>query len=1841
LTLNFGILGFLFLAVMIVLVLVYHHRQTEEARRGFFSLMNVKFSFAASLVLLLLGLLSIHTLNNYFFADEHLYRNTDHHALRLDGITIGSQRGFVLAGASKQAFFDDERMGGSVALTDNSGNDSVQLKLSHFTRPIFINQYNAEGRCTQRTCVNCGDGGNGSLLCFSPQDTLLLRTKNGNVYSFYMQVVGNDSVDYHLVLPDGTDCLTDEHRFMTQGLPLSVLTQGSYGNADGNWNVDFSDLHILRSTMHMQVRKDSRISTYQDIGFVVEVQNGNNSSGLNDRRNGNDYVVEGRTGRTPWQSLRKPGTMTLSMPMDTFFSFGYGSGSTQPVCFSRDDEAGSRLALLFKMPCYHYLTQLPGEEESSIFVRTSMLNPGAQGNAFLAELPENEILFDLFSHADNVNNMRPLTLSFTGGPTTQPMEFLCTIRGGQPEQTVAAGERIDGVNAISNRHGVQWLMSVENLKDTAPWSPFGIKLRMALFVLMLALLVLWGGATNMTTKGAARRNLFTTVEFVAYAVTIYLVAFRWFLLWRTSVFPPVEDVSYFEFYGLFRNGSNGHWLTVMMVIMVVGMAVGKALVFWRPWRAYGAHRTYRSYGTYGTYGRPWVMTALLILGVGAVFVLSRWVFRGTPVLRISLPVFTYLLYTVVIDRWLSRKVEGNAKGHISGIFRLEDRDRLRAFWQQHTPLRLIMAHVATAAVFAAMLLVIDSGYGILFLTFAVFWTLWLMQQHVGYYMRREHWRVGVIFILLLVMGWLIYSYKDIIGFADRYDTLPVLAVMGAAGLAVGFVISWIVSGGNGGNRRTLNDTAKAAAFHRVLPWLFPVAVALAFVLGGWGFRHYLKDGGEHTAQRIAVHFAKPDDVMEKITDDATEYRYLQAALNHSVIGQYTDRGDKVKLFFEGGHGFFKMQPHSKVGALWNAQLTDISLVRFVVSEHSQYLPLVLIAFFLLMLVAAARQPLFHRWARSLLIQIPLLLFVHSLLIWMATTQRFIFLGQDFPMVSINSRLTLVYYFGLVGTWVLVAVYEKRNLYKLYTFDADGRPQNNDAADPLLPAGSYEPYESYESYESYKTYKTHEPHEPHAPHQPQRTPNYWRFTIARTDARRAAVVLLLCMLGAAFASRGTTDNSLELTRLMNQLAQRVGIINDLLLDYQDRTAMRLRHDMSGSMSAFSRSENIDSLLADFPFGQRLWRHYIERDSRNNNSHLILHTHLNREKKVVLAMVNRFHNPQLPVPVDDQWKGNLVAPDGSYLARNIMLNGRRTLIYPQGNAFFWLRHLAAELQYNNRYPITNNRLPITNNRLPITNNRYPLANNRYALANNGSAVGYSTLPVFDRLSETSEEPNEEDVALTLSPALTDTIYSHLAQATAARSSVIVATGRGDVMAMVDYDRDYAFDPNDNRRIQRFTDSLYMYGMVGSEVERRAFGNKNLMHIQRGPGSTQKPLTWTAVASRVELPWKHLYIASYNGMIPSADDRHFSITHFNGMPFLQRHPFVPLKSDENGGNRLGVRGYMTYSSNVYNALMAYIGSFTDEQLREPGFLAAAPRNDGHTLLAKINPLEAMRTEVYRQRFPLIVNANGNRNWNMDGELLTLNKPISAADQDNCLFREAMEEMFIGDEADAVSADGYVTSPGNVLDADKRLSGYAYAETSFLQSRQGRNTQLLMELAVRSTAIGAQVVWEVTPWKMAEAYARMASLNDAYRLTIFGNPRTQTAGASYRPFAALSSGYRNARSSQLLGMSDVMTKGTGIWMRTLLHVEDDGNDSSNRVGRYYIYAKTGTISASRRETDRHRFGVIIADSDLATTPVDRLDDVRYVVLFFTVDSKAQWDMYRKVIKDVMESNDFKAYME
>ena len=98
-------------------------------------------------------------------------------------------------------------------------------------------------------------------------------------------------------------------------------------------------------------------------------------------------------------------------------------------------------------------------------------------------------------------------------------------------------------------------------------------------------------------------------------------------------------------------------------------------------------------------------------------------------------------------------------------------------------------------------------------------------------------------------------------------------------------------------------------------------------------------------------------------------------------------------------------------------------------------------------------------------------------------------------------------------------------------------------------------------------------------------------------------------------------------------------------------------------------------------------------------------------------------------------------------------------------------------------------------------------------------------------------------------------------------------------------------------------------------------------------------------------------------------------------------------------------------------------------------------------------------------------------------------------------MYEMFFRcQNDDELRQDQYANPADGLLKADEqnRHVGYAFLERSKFDSRQGVKEDEFMENAIRSTAIGAAKVWYVTPWKMAEAYGRMASLNHNRHLNI-----------------------------------------------------------------------------------------------------------------------------------------------
>lgn len=1767
-TVNFGFLGSLFLIAIILLPACYHYacsKDVEDLKSGNKTTLRIgirdnRYGFLGSILLLALGLLCVKTLNNYFDADKHVYRNIDHHAIHFSGVKITQPNGFVLAASTNKAFFDDDRMNGQATII-GTNDTAVSVRLSSFTRPIYFDRRNSDHRCYQRDLVN-----KEALLSFKENEHLFLHMNNGDIYVFSIGKVSKDSVEYLLRLPNGTTIKSDENRFLIQGLPLNRLMRHPMIQ-----DANFDGIHIVRDVIKPLVKQKEKLESYANTSYCVEIQSTNHDP----RENYVDSIKVGENSQ--WHSVTASPDMTIQIPYETEFIIGYGGDCSRPAYFSRNhQQADGKLALLFQLPMYHYIEQTPGKSFSNVCVTTSL-------SSFMDDIstmPENVLLFDAFSHSGNINNIAPITVSYVSGPTNQLLNFLCTTAEHE-QRTIQAGNNFIGINAIHHK-GVSWIAGIEDLKQTSPYQADDVKWCILLFTIALSLLLFLGSHSVKDEKSACW-NTFTTIEFVTYAVTLYLVTLRWFLLWRTSVFLPVESINYYEFYGVFRNPENKTTLQLAMIIFVILIVILKFIIRYFPRLTnWSLPRNQSSW-----WRLIWIGISLIVFVFCGI---NRY--SGRPWLVISLPVLLYIFNGIIIFK------------AYADFYRKSDFQKGKQLSIHDGPAQLLGWSLINAVCTSGLLFYIDPGYGILFLTFTLFWMSWLLHEYVTHYLPadanlalRNLW-VVLLFILMLV---LVGCYKAVIGLMFYYPAVAAVLMAVAGGLislAVFYVLNW-------GNMRVRT--------------LWCISAAILFAVTPLAFKVYVSDQSKHTAPRIAVHFEQPEDIMKEIKDDQTEKRFLNAVQNHMIIGEYNERSKQVRLFGDHGYGYFKMQPHSRVGAMWNAQLTDISLVRFVIAEHSAWLPYLIVFFFIFMLVWAMRQPLYQRWTRALLIQIPLLLFVQSLLIWMANTQRFVFLGQDFPMISINSRLTVGYYFSLISIWVITAIYAKVTFTEVYDSD-----YNDEIKDGLISDC-----------------------------------NGFRYEVARKDMIKVLFIMLFCMGMGLIAPKGKSVPTLRLESLMMQFHERIEQVNKELKDYQDEKG-RYNGSMTNLksfMQKFNDDRQIDAVFADFPFGERLWKKYLDEGSSTNNTRQTLYACLIHHQ-LQLKSINVFSHAELPHPKENEWRGNIIAlsdtitlagnrvvdgdlqayrlpanwlSDGeektivscigapiygsepnfvmqrgircavrvdvgitidsanrqrlkpiiqekNYWARNIMLNGHRTMFYPMGESFYWISQFAQELQAQ-----------------------------------------------MNDCKDTERDDNyNRDVELTLIPDLNRNIYNILRQDGAKEfSSVIVANGDGEVWAMPNYDHRFHLNPNNRKQIVSIIDSLELYGLMGSETARRLFGNQNMIHLANGPGSSQKPLVWTAVASKIEYDyWKDLRIEPYrNGWIETADGK-FIITHFNGMEFYYRE-FKPLQvPDERNGNTITLRDYMTYSSNVYNALMVYIGSFPEAYLgSNSSALNISQTHNGKTLFASIDV--PLNKDNYINRFPLL-SVNGGKPFTLNSDRIAFN------DQTSSILSHSMFDVFFRcqDEDDSP----YANPACELLTKDEISYPYAFIERSRFDSRQGDQRDF-MEKGIRSTAIGAERVWYVTPWKMAEAFGRMASLN--YNLHL--NITKHSHRLPYKPFETLTDGYLKARPEQLKGMSDVLTDGTASSVGRLLNISPGGLNYSNRVGKYYIYAKTGTIGTG----DQHRFGVIISNADLAITAEKDLNQIRYVVLYFTFSDSHHMAAYARVIQSVMESTEFNKYMK
>jgi hypothetical protein len=519
---------------------------------------------------------------------------------------------------------------------------------------------------------------------------------------------------------------------------------------------------------------------------------------------------------------------------------------------------------------------------------------------------------------------------------------------------------------------------------------------------------------------------------------------------------------------------------------------------------------------------------------------------------------------------------------------------------------------------------------------------------------------------------------------------------------------------------------------------------------------------------------------------------------------------------------------------------------------------------------------------------------------------------------------------------------------------------------------------------------------------------------------------------------------------------------------------------------------------------------------------------------------------------------VEPDA--LMKNYFVNGARSYSYPLGNKFTWARHFAESIA--------------------------------------GSHASDSLLHrnAFVSLDISATRSLESLIASTIN---VDTAYKK-----GAGYAVCVADGNGRLLTMVDYLKDIDRpDPNNKTAFNQVTRGDGT--PISQSWLRKQVGNLNLLRLNPGPGSTLKPLIFSAVASQMAIDWDKFSVEGFS--IPQ---------HYYGSEKVAEYDF-----EKNNGRISKVTDYLKYSDNYYHSDVILLGSYNKQNITSllgNYFAKQKPGIEFHWPY-----FSYAGTTYYLDGFKNWPGYHdGTANFGSDSSFLSI-----GLENNYGIVTHSIDRSF----------DRFATA------YDTTLFGRGWQQSGFLLPEYGLFDQQaakadhhipydLFAMSFRGHVKGSSQVM-IPPVKMLEAFGRMVSQNRNYNITL--NPRATTA--SFIPFDVDPEvGYANflslMRDNVFTGMKDALFSGTAVRLGSML----------KNGAPYFYYAKTGTTGDNEAKTKSKLFVIVISKNDLSD-PATNLKENKFFTIYFTSQdgpAKQNEELQLKIIKEVEASKMFAEYM-
>jgi hypothetical protein len=932
------------------------------------------------------------------------------------------------------------------------------------------------------------------------------------------------------------------------------------------------------------------------------------------------------------------------------------------------------------------------------------------------------------------------------------------------------------------------------------------------------------------------------------------------------------------------------------------------------------------------------------------------------------------------------------------------------------------------------------------------------------------------------------------------------------------------------------------------------------------------------------------------------------------------------------HYPINLQKFSKLGVNYNTQTRDVVVARFIIGELGGYTMMLLLGLFIMPLMLYLlsfklkenkENIFFHPSTYAGLIPL-LVLFTISLFVWLTSTNRFVFFGQDFPFLSLTSRLS-----------VLMPLL-------LFAFVLIQKPLAFHSLKVNLKLGSLRYVLLLVAIISfgYTTVRNNEL-------------SNENFSVivenTKTDIDLKFNALLQNMQSdLAFAQKHFSYNQFA-QFIVNDSRYKFFRASQITDKYsksifnaweknpasamQTNNPLYFRFDKGKYFAEYNKCLYLALPVTD---NKQVWHGKII-EASNSESNFVMLKYGNKSIHCKLPYYDQDVNTGIELALlPPSWLGNSVNAIALVNVNNQYKNSARLQIQKicDANVSQSSTQFVNTIHQDDIAFIQTNakKYPISFNAQSEVYAFHKWVNNEYRTIYPQLENNFWIFHFANTLRPLLKTETNKSVAITLDYNLSNLVQKKMLQTYKNVNlknrnfmfSVIAADGDGHIRLMNDFVRNRkVIDANDKAEIYNLQQQHFFYS--NTKNERNQWGNANLLNLHLGPGSSIKPLVMACVSSQANIGWQYLnYLPAprsdketYAGLKlshPWKNEEHYVATSQVDIPFYIQessnyfHSMIMFlgsyKRSSFGSDTLGLKNILVKNGGNQNEFPAL--SFQNKSYFLPNYRSGNwPKSSENNLSSSFF---ANENSILANGFNVNANLSTSDNDKLDGSPMNTMKTYFVDSSIENKLRQA--------------------NANNSIWSLPEASSFPQKMRHYISSKKQNEINENFNLGLKTATLGGYP-YQITPFKMLSMYNALFTYNKAYSLSIM--PQIMAKKNWQIDSLWTMNDYKQFLANNVFeGMMRVVTLGTGKELKSL----------RQQFPQFYFYAKTGTINESNGlESSSRRLIVSITNKDMRQA--DNIGNAKVYSFYFVVDSHGDfdWSLLRSIITLSMESHSFKRY--